>query len=165
MIRSRVAVLAVCLVAVLPAAGCYQGFDNTVNTQSATGNGTDFEVGDLKVLDATLVADEAGTGVASLSVTIVNDGEVDEALESVTAQLGGPGAVTGALDVPAGTSLRIGAPGDPTIIFSGMQARAGQWETLTFTFSRSGSESRSIAVVPPVGYYADFAPAAVQAEK
>ncbi len=163
--RSRAAALAVCLVAVLPAAGCYQGFDNTVNTQDATGNGTDLEVGDLKVLDATLVADEAGTGVASLSTTIVNDGVVDESLVSVTAQLGGPGVITGTLDIPAGASLRIGAPGDPTIIFSGMQARAGQWETLTFTFSSSGSASRSIAVVPPTGYYADYAPAAVQAKK
>ena len=34
MIRSRAAVaLAVSLVAVLPTAGCYQGFDNTVNNQ------------------------------------------------------------------------------------------------------------------------------------
>ena len=163
--RSRAAVLAVCLVAVLPVSGCYQGFDNTVNSQSATGNGTDFEVGDLKVLDATLVADEAGTGIASLSVTITNDGEVDESLQSVTAQLGGPGAVTGTLDVPSGTSLRLGAPGDPSIIFTGMQARAGQWETLTFTFSSSGSASRSVTVVAPTGYYAEYAPAAVPARK
>lgn len=163
--RSRAAVLAVCLVAVLPAAGCYQGFDNTVNTQTATGNGTDFEAGDLKLLDATLVTDAADSGVASLSVTIVNDGLVDETLDSVTAQLGGPGAITGSLALPAGTSVPIGAPGDPTVIFTGLQARAGQWETLIFEFSRSGSASKSIAVVLPTGYYADYAPAVVQAKK
>lgn len=160
--RSRAAVLAVCLACVLPAAGCYQGFEGTVNTQGATGNGTDFEVGDLKVLDATLVADEGDTGVASLSVTIANSGEVDETLESVTAQLGGAGVVSGTLDIPAGQSLRIGAPGDPTVVFTGMQARAGQWETLTFAFSTSGSASKSVKVVSPVGFYADFAPVAAQ---
>ncbi len=163
--RSRAAVLAVCLVAVLPTAGCYQGFDNTVNTQSATGNGTDFQVGDLLVQDATLVADEADTGVASLSVTITNDGVVDESLESVTAELGGPGKISGDLAVPAGTSLAIGAPGGATITFTGLQARAGQYATLTFAFSSSGSVSKSIAVVPPDGYYTDYAPAAVTADE
>jgi hypothetical protein len=88
-IRSRAAVaIAVSLVAVLPTAGCYQGFDNTVNTQGPTGNGTDFRVGDgIKVQDATLVTGPAGeSGVASLVMSIINEGELPDALVTVTTE-------------------------------------------------------------------------------
>ena len=47
MIRSRAAAaLAVCLVSVLPTAGCYQDDGETVSSQGPTGNGTDLSIGD-----------------------------------------------------------------------------------------------------------------------
>ena len=42
--RTRAAAAALSIVAVLPVAGCYQGFNQTVNDQGPSGNGTDLQV-------------------------------------------------------------------------------------------------------------------------
>ena len=114
MIRSRAVVaLAVSLVAVLPTAGCYQGFDNTVNTQGPTGNGTDFLVGpDIKVQDATLVTGPEGqSGVASLVMTLVNEGEMPDALVKVSTEPATTSSQRIPIAVKSGASVQVGGPG------------------------------------------------------
>jgi hypothetical protein len=162
-IRSRAVVaLAVSLVAVLPTAGCYQGFDNTVNTQGPTGNGTDFLVGpDIKVQDATLVTGPEGqSGVASLVMTIINEGEMPDALVKVSTEPATTSSQRIPLAVKSGASVQVGGPAAEQIVLTGVSVTPGSYATVTFSFERAGSETRSVAVVPAVGYYEGYGPAA-----
>lgn len=167
MIRSRAAVaLAVSLVAVLPTAGCYQGFDNTVNTQGPTGNGTDFRVGDgIKVQDATLVTGPAGeSGVASLVMSIINEGELPDALVTVTTEPATTSSQKTPIAVKPGTSVRVGSPATDQIVLTGLKITPGSYATVTVSFERAGSETRKVAVVPAVGYYEGYGPVAAVAK-
>jgi copper(I)-binding protein len=166
-IRSRAAVaLAVSLVAVLPTAGCYQGFDNTVNTQGPTGNGTDFRVGDgIKVQDATLVTGPAGeSGVASLVMSIINEGELPDALVTVTTEPATTSSQKSPIAIKPGTSVRVGGPTNDQIVLTGLKITPGSYATVTVSFERAGSETRKVAVVPAVGYYEGYGPAAAVAK-
>jgi hypothetical protein len=158
--RNRVfAALAVSLLAVLPAAGCYQGFNGTVNSQDPTGNGTDFEVGALRVQNTTLVADASGSGSAALVMTIINDGAADDALVSASIESVGAGAAEGPIQVAAGSAVKVGGPGgDPAIAFVGLTQPAGTYADVTVTFRDAGSATVPIALVPGSGYYEDYAP-------
>ncbi len=164
--RSRaLATVAACLVAVLPLAGCYQGFEGTVSTQSPSGNGTDFEVGDLKVQDATLVTDPADPSRASLIMTVLNEGETDDALASASVEQAS-GAITGPTALPSGGVLPVGLPGAATsIAVDGLAAKPGDFAALTVSFEAAGSTPDPIDVKVVVGedYYAEFAPAAAPA--
>jgi copper(I)-binding protein len=166
-IRSRAAVaLAVSLVAVLPTAGCYQGFDNTVNTQGPTGNGTDFQVGDgIKVQDATLVTGPEGeSGVASLVMSIINEGELPDALVRVTTEPATTSSQKTPIAIRPGSSVRVGGPATDQIVLTGLKVAPGSYATVTVTFERAGSETRKVAVVPAVGYYEGYGPAAAVAK-
>jgi hypothetical protein len=159
--RSRTAAaLAACLLAVLPTAGCYQGFDDTVNTQGPTGNGTDFLVGeDLKVQDATLVVDPEKPSNGNLIMTIINEGEVDDALVSATIESAGNGATEGPIEVRAGTAVKVGGPGGaPGVAFIGLTEPPGSYATVTVQFRNAGSEQVDVVVVPATDYYADYGP-------
>jgi hypothetical protein len=166
-IRSRALVAAAaCLVAVLPAAGCYQGFEGTVSTQGPSGNGTDFEVGDLKVQDATLVADPQDPSQASLIMTIINEGEVDDAL--VGAQVGTSTAATeGPIEVASSTAVPVGLPepGTPTVAFVDLPAKPGDFAPVTLQFRSAGSnpEPIDVKVVLAEGYYEGYGPSIDQA--
>jgi copper(I)-binding protein len=166
-IRSRAAVaLAVSLIAVLPTAGCYQGFDNTVNTQGPTGNGTDFPVGDgIKVQDATLVTGPEGeSGVASLVMSIINEGELPDALVKVTTEPPTTSSQKTPIAIRPGTSVRVGGPATDQIVLTGLKVPPGSYATVTVSFERAGSETRRVAVVPAVGYYEGFGPVAAVAK-
>ena len=167
MIRSRAAVaLAVSLVAVLPTAGCYQGFDNTVNTQGPTGNGTDFLVGaDIKVQDATLVTGPAGeSGVASLVMTIINEGEMPDALVKVSTEPATTSSQKTPIALRSGTSVQVGGTAADQVVLTGLKITPGSYATVTLSFERAGSETRKVAVVPAVGYYEGYGPAAAVAK-
>jgi copper(I)-binding protein len=167
--RSRaLATVAACLVAVLPLAGCYQGFEGTVSTQSPSGNGTDFEVGDLKVQDATLVTDPEDPTAASLIMTIVNEGETDDTL--VSAEVGtSAGSTEGPIAVPAGAAVAVGSPepGSPSVAFLGLTTAPGEFAPVTLRFTTAGStpEPVEVAVVVGEGYYADYAPSIDRSEQ
>jgi hypothetical protein len=162
-IRSRAAVaLAVSLVAVLPTAGCYQGFDNTVNTQGPTGNGTDFLVGgDIKVQDATLVTGPEGqSGVASLVMTVINEGEMPDALVKVSTDPATTSSQRTPIAIKPGAAVQVGGPAADQVVLTGLKVTPGSYATLTLSFERAGSETRRVAVVPAVGYYEGYGPLA-----
>lgn len=167
MIRSRAAVaLAASLLAVLPTAGCYQGADNTVNTQGPTGNGTDFLVGsDIKVQDATLVTGPEGqSGVASLVMTIINEGEMPDALVTVSTEPATTSSQRTPIAVTPGAAVQVGGSATDQIVLTGLSVTPGSYATLTVSFERSGSETRRVAVVPALGYYEGYGPAAALPE-
>ena len=105
----------------LPTAGCYQGFDNTVNTQGPTGNGTDFLVGaDIKVQDATLVTGPAGeSGVASLVMTIINEGEMPDALVKVSTEPATTSSQKTPIALQSGTSVQVGGTAADQVVLTG----------------------------------------------
>lgn len=167
MIRSRAAVaLAASLLTVLPTAGCYQGADNTVNTQGPTGNGTDFLVGaDIKVQDATLVTGPEGqSGVASLVMTIINEGEMPDALVTVSTEPATTSSQRTPIAVTPGAAVAVGGSATDQIVLTGLSVTPGSYATLTVSFERSGSETRRVAVVPALGYYEGYGPAAALPE-
>jgi hypothetical protein len=159
--RSRTAAaLAACMLAVLPTAGCYQGFDETVNTQGPTGNGTDFLVGeDLKVQDTTLVVDPENPSAGNLIMTIINEGEVDDALVGASIQSAGNGATEGPIEVPSGAAVQVGGPnGVPGVAFLGLTEPPGSYATVTLQFRNAGSAEAQVAVVLASGYYEEYGP-------
>ena len=165
--RSRAATaLAVCLIAVLPTAGCYQGFDNTVNSQGPTGNGTDLRIGDtMLVQNATLVTGPLGeSGVASLAMTIINSGDLPDALVSVSIDPTGTSSQKKPIVVTPGSSVQIGGGATDQIILSDLDVPPGSYATVTFSFERDGSATGRVAVVPAVGYYEGYGPLAVVEE-
>jgi hypothetical protein len=155
--------LAVSLIAVLPTAGCYQGAGNTVNTQGPTGNGTDFLVGgDIKVQDATLVTGPEGqSGVASLVMTLINEGELPDALVKVSTEPPTTSSQRSPIPITPGAAVKVGGPGSTDqVVLTGLKVTPGSYATVTVSFERSGSETRRVAVVPAVGYYEGYGPAA-----
>lgn len=151
---------------VLPTAGCYQGFEGTVNSQGPTGNGTDFLVGaDIKVQDATLVTGPQGeSGVASLIMTIINESELPDALVKVSTEPATTSSQKTPIAVTSGASVQVGGPADDQVVLTGLKVTPGSYATVTFSFERAGSETRQIAVVPGVGYYEGYGPAAAVQE-
>ena len=149
--------------AVLPTAGCYQGFENTVNTQGPTGNGTDLRVGDtILVQNATLVTGPLGkSDVASLVMTIINNGELPDALVSVSIDPTGTSTQKKPIVVTPGDSVQIGGSASDQIIVSDLNVPPGSYATVTFSFERDGSETGRVAVVPAVGYYEGYGPLSV----
>lgn len=145
----------------LPTAGCYQGFDDTVNSQGPTGNGTDFLVGaDIKVQDATLVTGADGQeGVASLILTIINEGEDPDALVKVSTEPASTSSQKSPIAVPTGAAVRVGGPAQDQIVLTGFTVTPGSYATVTFSFQGAGSETRNVVVVPAVGYYEGYGPA------
>jgi hypothetical protein len=157
----------VSLVAVAPTAGCYQGFDNTVNTQGPTGNGTDFLVGgDIKVQDATLVTGPEGqSGVASLVMTLINEGEKPDALVTVSTEPATTSSLKSSIAVKPGAAVKVGGPAaQQSVVLTGLTVTPGSYATLTLSFQRAGSETRRVAVVPAVGYYEGYGPVAALAK-
>lgn len=154
------AVLVVSLLAVLPTAACYQGADNTVNTQPASGNATDFRVGDLLVQDTTLVAATNGSGRASLIFTVVNAGTTDDSITSIS--VGGTAATlrTAPLLLPAGASVKVGGDSPHQVLVTGLKTAAGSYAEVSMTFRNAGTTTQQVVVVPATGYYAGYGPAA-----
>lgn len=166
--RSRTtAALAVAVLSVLPAAGCYQGADNTVNTQGPTGNGTDFglpaDAGDLQTLlvqDATIVAGTGNSRAASVVFTIVNEGEVAEALRAVRVGTTSATIRTAPITIPSGGAVQVGGPSEHQVVVTGLDVPAGSYAELAMEFKEAGTATAKVAVVPAVGYYADWGPRA-----
>ena len=159
--RSRaLAAVVMSLVAVLPTAGCYQGFENTVSNQPPSGNGVDFQVGDLLVQDTTIVASPENANRASVIFTVVNSGEVDDSLASVTVEGTTATLRTAPLPVASGASVKVGGDSDNQVLVTGLTTRAGSYAEVTMTFRNAGSTTQQVPVVPGTGYYADYAPGA-----
>ncbi len=158
--RSRALAAVVTMLTVLPAAGCFQGFDGTVNSQPPTGNGTDFRVGDsIKVQDATIVAADSRGTAGSLLFTVVNDGVVDDALTSVRTEPASTSSQDGAISVRSGRTVRVSTDEKESIALTGLGVAPGSYATVTFSFREAGDSTQMVAVVPDSGYYAGLAPA------
>ena len=158
--RSRAAAVAVmALVAVLPTAGCYQTYENTVSVQGPTGNGVDVTVGPLLVQDTTLVASADGKQ-ASLIFTIVNDGDEADALTAATVTGAAATITTAPLAVAARSAVAVGGPSPAQVTVPNLTVPAGSYTEVTLAFRNAGSVTVEVPVVPSEGYYASYGPKA-----
>ena len=171
MIRHHRRLVAIALTAAtLPLlAGCFNGQAATTTVQATqpTGNGTNATVGQIRIENATLVRDEAGTAV-TLIMTVVNLGDEADTLDF--AEIGGQQAVitdgTGTVPVvelPAGepVSFGYGQLGAPATLWANayaLQAPSSGYVDVTLLFRNAGAATMSVLTVPPVGYYAGIAP-------
>ncbi len=163
--RSRATAALVTVLAVLPAGGCFQGSEGTVNSQPPTGNGTDFEVGDsIMVQDATIVAADSEGTAGSLLFTVINDGVVDDALVAVSTEPSSSSSLDGRIDVPSGHTVRVSTGSDAEVTLTGLGVPTGSYATVTFSFLEAGESTQQVAVVPDRGYYAGLAPAGAEPE-
>jgi copper(I)-binding protein len=154
----RALVVAAAAAAVSLVAGCSAGFEATAVKPYAPADGILADSGDIRVLNALVVAGDAGrTGVVSM--TIANRGDQDDRLTGVTtgagtADLGGDTAL------PAGGAVRFGSGTDASVTISGMTRLAGESIRLRLTFARNQPVTIDTVVVPATGDYAELTPSA-----
>lgn len=157
---SRAFVLLTCALAVLPAGGCYQGFNGTVNSQQPSGNGTYLSQGGISVQNAVLVSGTAESGTSALSFTMVNVSETADALESVTVPAPATAGLAGPIELPARNVIAVGGPNEHQIDLTKFQTPAGSYADVVFKFREAGELAGQVLVVPPTGAYAAYAPSA-----
>ncbi len=161
---ARSAALAVTVVAVSPLlAGCWQGFNASTTMQNSmnSGNGTQEIVGSLRVENATIVRNDAGR--ASLVMAVFNQGDAPDTLTAVT--IDGQPIETPAVTIEPGAFATFGygaegAPAGNFLLLDPIATPAGSYSAVTLTFTTNGITEFTSLVVPDVGYYAGYVPAA-----
>lgn len=136
--------------------GCAAGFGAASSRPYAPSDGVQAESGDLKVLNALVVASGAGT-TGLVSTTIANTGDRDDRLTGLTSP-DGTVELTGSPDLPAGAAVLLGAGTDLTATVSGLSRRAGETVTLEISFSRAEPVTLHTVVVAATGIYAELTP-------
>ena len=157
--RSRrlptLAALAAVVTATALLGGCSAGFDATSTKPYAPSDGVIASSGDLRVLNALVVAAEGGDE-GLVSMTVVNRGTQDDRVTGITTPSGSV-AVEGDNRLPAGGSLTFGAAGT-TATVSGLAKAPGQAIELRVAFARAEPVRLRTVVVPAVGEYATLTP-------
>lgn len=158
----RRGVLAAALaLSIAPLAAC--GAGNNAQTHLVRPDNAAITVGDIQVQNAVILTQKAGSGPASVSARIFNNGNGDQTLQSVkvgdalTATLAGPaGAKT--VTVPAHGSVLLGGAGNAaaTLPSSGEAVKDGDFQRVALTFSATGEVALSANVLPAAGYYAQY---------
>lgn len=160
--NSAIGITAIALVPLL--SGCWQGPDASTNVQATqnSGDGTQAQIGNIKVENATVVRGDDGR--ASLIMSVFNVGAEADMLTGATVNgvpvtLPGP---EGTALVPGGVqSFGYGTEGQPptnVLLTEGLDVPASSYVPVTLTFERSGQLDISVLTVPPVGEYEGLLP-------
>jgi copper(I)-binding protein len=157
--RSRRALVVACAAAAVSLlAGCASGFGATSIQPYAPADGILANSGDIRVLNALVVAGDGGrTGVVSM--TIANRGDQDDRLTGLTSPHGSAD-LTGDATLPAGGAVRFGSDTDVTATITGMTRLAGETIRLRLTFARTQPLTIDTVVVEATGDYAEITPSA-----
>jgi hypothetical protein len=151
-------VLTPVLLALLPlvlATGCAAGLHAQTLEPYAPADGVVANSGDIRVLNALVVADGTGGGVVSF--TIANRGNRDDSLTDLTSP-DGTIDLTGTRDLPAGQAVRFGAATEPSATIADLKRQPGQNITLTLTFARVEPITLDTVVVQALGFYSELTP-------
>jgi hypothetical protein len=144
--------------ALLTATGCGSGFEATARQEYAPGDGVQAASGDLRVLNALVVAPEEGsTGVVLMAVA--NDGNEPERLRGVESD-GGTVEVSGPTSLDAGSTVVLAGDTDTTATIDGLTAEPGETITLRVLFDEAAPIELRTVVVGATGDYADVTPEA-----
>jgi len=133
---------------------------------AATSIGNDLKLNNiLLITQPGGVAAETETRPAAVSVNISNTGAKAETLTGVAVGDAGAAEFTGpngdrvnSITVPAGGSVLIGGPGQPTLQVPDAKVEEGGFSKVTFAFDSAGSVDTEASVVTGSGLYASFAP-------
>lgn len=140
--------------------GCFSGKAATTTVQSTmnSGNGTDANVGDLAIENATIVLGPEGSGSATLIGSVFNNGAQDDMLVDVTIN-GTPAVVTpGAEKIPAGSNATYGYDSMKFINSYTFDAEPSAYVPVTLQFANAGVVEMSVLSVPATGIYEGIAP-------
>lgn len=154
--RSSIAMAAIALVALPALSGCWNGKEATTNMQSGmnTGNGIEAQVGDMEVVNVTLVKGQ-GVGPAQLIGTIVNNGTTVDVVDSVEVD-GKAISFTPALKpILGGGAVAFGYQNTATKApVRGAKPAVSTYVPVTFNFQNAGQLKISVMTVPDTGFYA-----------
>lgn len=134
--------------------GCSTGFNATSSEPYAPSDGVQAVSGDIRVLNALVVAGSAGT-TGVVGTTIANTGDRDDRLTDITSP-DGTIVLSGSRDLPAGDAVALGAGTDPSATVTGLTKAVGEQITLRFSFARAEPVTVHTVVLAATGYYADF---------
>jgi copper(I)-binding protein len=136
--------------------GCAAGFGATSVKPYAPSDGVMANTGQLRVLNALVVASpEVTNGV--VSTVIVNRGDHADKLTGLTSPDGSVD-LTGDGTLEPGTSLRLEADTNPSATISGLTALPGETITLKLTFAEADPLTIKTVVIPATGDYASITP-------
>jgi hypothetical protein len=144
-------------------AGCAQGTNANTTIQDETGNGIVIEVGGMTVASATVVAGDEGADRGAISAVVVNGSGEEETLEAVVVDGATAELTPGPVAIEPGASVQISSVGEVQAEFD-LDAPAGEFVDAQFVFSASGIGAERVLVVPPVGYYEQYAPGGTTGE-
>ncbi|AXI78265.1 copper chaperone PCu(A)C [Peterkaempfera bronchialis] len=164
--------IAALVLAIVPLSACAAGTDaaslQVKPDHAATSLGNNLQLNNiLLVTEPGDGSTESETRPAAVSVNISNTGPTAQILRSVTVGgaataefTGADGSRVGEISVPAGGSVLLGGPGQPTVHVADAKVQQGGYSPVTFDFDTAGTVSAEAAVVSGTGEYASFAPTA-----
>lgn len=130
-----------------------------VESLDPSGNGTQVIQEGIRIENATIVGGDEGSGKAAFLGTIFNTSDADEQIVSITADGQEASLKPASVDIEAADNVMIQTGKDTTADFSGLTANEGTYVEVTVKFKNAGEAKFQSLVVPPVGFYADAAPA------
>ncbi|NGO71597.1 DUF461 domain-containing protein [Streptomyces boncukensis] len=145
------------------------GAGNDAQTLDIKPDNAATKVGAIKAQNVNVVTDaegEEGSGAATVTGRLFNDGKKDQTLRSVTVGSGTRAKLTPApgekaLTVPAGGSLALGGKGNAAALLTDAEAagvRNGNAQPVTFDLSRTGEVKLRATVVPARHGHDDVGP-------
>ncbi|MDJ0346670.1 DUF461 domain-containing protein [Streptomyces sp. H10-C2] len=160
----RGALAAALALSIAPLAAC--GAGNDAQTHQVRPDSAATAVGDIQVQNVVILTQKAGSGPATVSARIFNNGAADQTLQSLkigdtalTANLSGAAGGQN-VTVPAHGSVLLGGTGNPaaTIPSSNEAFRDGDFQRIVLTFSETGEVALAASVLPATGYYEKYGP-------
>jgi copper(I)-binding protein len=142
----------------LATTACGSGFDATARQAYAPGDGVQATSGQIRVLNALVVAPEDGTtGVVLMAVA--NDGQEADELSAVESDAGTV-EVSGSTELEPGSTVVLNAQSDTSATISGLDAEPGEEITLKVVFEQAEPVTLRTVVVAASGDYASVTPEA-----
>ncbi|MCQ4084013.1 copper chaperone PCu(A)C [Streptomyces sp. RB6PN25] len=161
------ALAAVLALSIAPLAACGAGTD--AQTQQVKPDTAMTSADDISIQNAVIVTDPAKAGPAAVTARIFNNGQSAQQLTAVSVpglsqpvQLTGADGKAGPLTIPAGGTIALGGPGNPSAVVQNSQSviKDGNVQNVVFTFSKAGQVSLAPTVVPALHYFQGYGPSA-----
>ena len=142
------------------------GAGNNAQTLEVRPDNAAKTVGKIKLQNINVVTETNGSGPATVTGRIFNDGAKDEVLRAVTVGSAGAAKLSPAkgekkLTVPAGGSLALGGKGNAAALLSDAEAagvRDGNAHAVAFDLSSTGEVKMRVTVVPAQHGHANVGP-------
>ncbi len=163
LIRRSTIALSILAIAAVPAlSGCWNGTDATTTMQASmnTGDGAQTQIGDIKILNATLVV--GGPGAEAMLIgTFANVGVTPDAVNAIEVDGKPVTAVPAFGELTAGSSVPFGyVDAEIKVPVTGLNAAVSTYVPVTFRFQNAGDTALRVLTVPAVGQYEGIVPLA-----